>query len=69
MPGSAGRVVPYGGDAWKLEPPDVSALVEAAGMVLEDLPGFREGARMHAEKYFGLDRMTEAYWEVFSSSL
>jgi glycosyltransferase involved in cell wall biosynthesis len=61
--GDAGRIVPYGGDAWQLDPPDVPALVRAAGEVLGDQVRFRAGARCRAEEAFGLDCMVERYLE------
>ncbi len=60
----AGRLVAYGGDEWKLTPPDVSALVEAAKEVLQAQAQFRAAARARAESVFGLDKMVEAYLEV-----
>jgi glycosyltransferase involved in cell wall biosynthesis len=57
----AGRVVPYGGDPWKIEPPDIPALAEAAVQVLAGLPRYQRGARQRAEEAFGLDRMAEGY--------
>jgi glycosyltransferase involved in cell wall biosynthesis len=65
VPQTAGRVVPYGGDHWKLEPADVSSLAGAAKELLSDLPHYRSGARRQAEAAFGLDRMVEAYLAVF----
>ncbi len=62
--GDAGRLVPYGGDPWKLEPPDVPALAGAVLEVLGDQPRFRLAARRHAEEHFSLDRMVEAYLQV-----
>ncbi len=59
--GDSGRVVPYGGDAWKLEPPDVNGLVEASREVLQEQPRFRAGARARAEEAFGLERMVDGY--------
>lgn len=59
--GDAGRVVPYGSDVWRLEPPDVQALVTAAREVMEDQPRFRRAARTRAEAEFGLDMMVGAY--------
>jgi glycosyltransferase involved in cell wall biosynthesis len=61
VPPQAGRVVSYGGDPWKIEPPDIPALAEAAVQVLEDMPRYRQGARQRAEEAFGLDRMVEGY--------
>jgi glycosyltransferase involved in cell wall biosynthesis len=62
--GDAGRLAPYGGDPWKLEPPDVPALAGAVLEVLGDQPRFRLAARRHAEEHFSLDRMVEAYLQV-----
>ena len=64
VPGEVGRVVPYGADPWKLEPPDVPALAEAAAGILSDGVRFRLAARAHAEQAFGLDRMIERYLEI-----
>ena len=61
--GDAGRIVPYGGDPWKLEPPDVAALARGAAELLADQPRFRQGARRRAEAAFGLDAMVEGYLE------
>jgi glycosyltransferase involved in cell wall biosynthesis len=62
--GDSGRVVPYGADPWKLEPPDLPALAAAAAGILSDGPRFRLAARAHAVESFGLDRMVERYLEV-----
>jgi glycosyltransferase involved in cell wall biosynthesis len=57
----AGRLAPYGGDPWRLGPPDAGALTEAARQVIEQQAELRIGARRRAEAAFGLDRMVEAY--------
>ncbi|GMR10048.1 MAG: glycosyltransferase [Anaerolineae bacterium] len=62
--GSSGRLTAYGGDAWKLEQPDVKRLVEATRVVLAGQPRYRAGARARAEEAFGLDRMMEGYLEA-----
>ena len=62
--GDAGRVVPYGGDPWKLEMPDIPALASAAAEILTDQPRFRSAARARARDALGLDRMVEAYLKV-----
>ncbi|MCZ6530708.1 MAG: glycosyltransferase family 4 protein [Chloroflexi bacterium] len=59
--GPSGRVTAYGGDAWKLETPDVVRLVEATREILEEQPRYRAGARARAEETFGLDRMVDEY--------
>jgi glycosyltransferase involved in cell wall biosynthesis len=60
----SGRVVPYGGDPWRLEQPDLPALVEAAAQVLADQERLRAGARARAEAAFGLDRMVDGYVQM-----
>ena len=62
--GEAGAVVPYGGDPWKVQPPDLGALTRAAGSVLDGGETFRRGARRRAEAAFGLDRMIDDYLAV-----
>jgi glycosyltransferase involved in cell wall biosynthesis len=62
--GDSGRVVPYGGEPWKLEKPDLPALVNAAAEILDDQPRFRAAARQRAEEAFGLDGMIEKYLDV-----
>jgi glycosyltransferase involved in cell wall biosynthesis len=64
----SGAVVPYGGDPWKLERPDLEALKLAAGEVLNGGERFRRGARQRAEAAFGLDRMIDAYLAVLGWS-
>jgi glycosyltransferase involved in cell wall biosynthesis len=63
----AGRVVPYGGDPWRVDPPDLDGLADAAGEILADQTGLRAGARALAEARYGLDRMVEAYQEVLTN--
>ena len=60
----SGRIVPYGGNPWKLEEPDISALADSAEAVLADQEHFRAAARSRAESAFGLDKMTDAYLKV-----
>ena len=62
--GDAGRIVPYGGDPWKLGTPDISALAESAVDVLTKQDQFRTAARLRAESAFGLDQMVESYLKV-----
>ena len=61
----AGRIVPYGGDPWKLDAPDVAGLCDAAYEILIEQDQFRIAARALAEEKYGLDRMVNAYLEVF----
>jgi glycosyltransferase involved in cell wall biosynthesis len=62
--GDSGRLVPYGGDPWKLDPPAVPSLVEVALEICRDQPRFRLAARQRAEAAFGLDQMVDRYLEI-----
>ena len=62
--GDAGRLAPYGGNQWKLKPPDIPALAKAAEEVLDDQPRFRKSAREQAENVLGLDMMVDEYLKV-----
>jgi glycosyltransferase involved in cell wall biosynthesis len=62
--GDAGRLVPYGGNPWKLDPPDISSLADAAPEVLEDQARFRKLAREQAESKLGLDKMVDEYLKI-----
>ena len=62
--GDSGRLVPYGGDPWKLEEPDLPALAEAARDILQDQARFRPAARRQAEAAFGIARMVDRYLDV-----
>lgn len=60
----AGFIAPYGGNAWKLEAPDVGGLVAGAEAILKDWKRFSLAARARAEKLFGLEKMVDDYLEV-----
>ncbi len=62
--GDAGRIVPYGGDPWKLDQPDIPALADAAVEILLDQERFRLAARAQAEEAFELAQMVEKYLDV-----
>jgi len=57
----SGRLVPYGGDPWKIGQPDVPALADAAAEILKDQARFRKNARTQAESALGLDKMVDDY--------
>ena len=56
--------MPYGGDPWKLETPDVSALADSAEEILTKQDQFRAAARKRAESAFGLDSMMDSYLKI-----
>lgn len=62
--GDAGRIAPYGGDPWKLEPPDVAGLAHLALEVLREQGRFRYGARQRAEAGLDLDSMVQGYLDA-----
>jgi glycosyltransferase involved in cell wall biosynthesis len=61
---NAGKLVSYGGDPWKLEQPDVTALAQAAMEILQEHEHFRKTARVRAEELLSLDKMVDAYLKV-----
>jgi glycosyltransferase involved in cell wall biosynthesis len=58
-----GRIASYGGDPWKLDPPDIDSLVEAAHEVLVRNSDYRSSARTRAVNVFNVDRMVEQYMD------
>jgi glycosyltransferase involved in cell wall biosynthesis len=60
----AGLVVPWGSNFWKLEPPDLPGLADAAQRIFNDQATFRQAARKRAEAAFGLERMVDRYLEA-----
>ncbi len=61
---ACGRIIPYGGDPWRLERPDIDALADAAGQILNDLERYHRAARARAEAVFDLDVMVKAYLDI-----
>jgi hypothetical protein len=57
-------LVPYGGDPWKLDAPDLPALTRAAAEILVNQDRFRAAARQRAEEAFNLDTMVDGYLEA-----
>ncbi len=60
----AGRTAPYGSNYWELEPPDVTALADAATEIINNLNHFRQKAREQAVRMFSLDNMVEEYLKI-----
>lgn len=59
-----GRIVPYGGDPWKLDAPDAKTLALVAREMLDSLKSYQQRARIRAEKFFDVNSMVEKYAEV-----
>ena len=66
---SCGRVVPYGGDAWRLQPPDIPALARAGVEIALQQEQMRPAARARAEACFDVQEMAKAYAEVLEIAL
>jgi len=62
----AGLLVPYDGNPWKFDPPDIKALARAADQILTDLPNYRSAARARAEAAFSLEAMVTHYLQVLT---
>jgi len=62
--GDAGLVVPWGSNFWKLEPPDIPGLADAAWQILNEQDRFRAAARARAEAAFSVETMVERYLEI-----
>ena len=60
----SGRVAPYGGDVWKLDPPDIPALTTAAWQALQVRDELSRGARLRAEANFNIEKIADSYLEV-----
>jgi glycosyltransferase involved in cell wall biosynthesis len=57
----SGRTARYGGDPWKLQKPDVHALVDAASDVLRNRDVYCRAARARAEQAFDIKQVTRQY--------
>jgi glycosyltransferase involved in cell wall biosynthesis len=62
--GDAGRLVPYGGNEWKLHKPNIPSLANAALEVLDEQDRFRTLARARAESVFDVENMVDEYLKV-----
>lgn len=62
--GQTGEIAAYGADVWKLQKPDLHALVDAAAKVLGDLESYRRAARWHAAADYDIQRITDQYLDV-----
>ncbi|MRS03720.1 glycosyltransferase family 1 protein [bacterium] len=59
-----GSVARYGSDPWKLQKPDIHALVDAAQQALNNQSQKRAAARARAEKFYNIERIVDQYLEV-----
>lgn len=69
VPSNAGMIVPYSGNPWELDLPDISVMVNGIKQVIDKLDNYSESARIAAEQHFGLEKMGNAYLTVFKKLL
>lgn len=60
----AGIIVPYGGDYWKLETPDLGGLTQAGITVLQNQSQYRQAARKRAEAGLDVQKVVADYLAV-----
>ncbi len=63
----AGKIVPFEGDPWKKNTPDISNLAEAAMEIFNHQEKYRAAARNWAEESLGLENMLDNYLEAIRS--
>ena len=59
-----GIVVPYGGNSWELDPPDIQSLTEGALEVLNNIERYRVSAREQAKNNFDIEIMVDRYANI-----
>ena len=65
----AGMLIPYGGDAWAIDPPDVEGLICALKKIAPICCQYQLEARKLAEKRFDREMMTEQYIKVIHKTI
>jgi glycosyltransferase involved in cell wall biosynthesis len=63
--GGAGSSVPYGGNYWRLDPPNIAGLVQAGQELLEHLQEYQQAARKKAVENYAIQQISEKYIQVF----
>jgi glycosyltransferase involved in cell wall biosynthesis len=64
---SAGCVVPYGGDPWKLDPPTAAPLAAAILQIAHGQDQYRPSARARAEEVFDINTVVENYLAILAN--
>lgn len=64
VPPEAGIIVPYGSDPWNVGYPDDKSLSSAIMKIYDNWDVFSKGARLTAEKYYGLNDVFNSYLNV-----
>ncbi len=61
---SAGEIVAYGGDPWKIDFPDVNALIDAAHKIKENWEVYSKNARKSALQRYDMENVVNKYVEI-----
>lgn len=59
-----GVVVPYGGDPWRLDPPDIQSLAYGAIKIIQESEKYQNSARRRAKSTFNVEDMVDNYLDV-----
>jgi glycosyltransferase involved in cell wall biosynthesis len=59
-----GVIVPFGGDPWQLDAPDIQALSKGVMEILGNLDRYRKSSRKRAEEAFNQDLMVDRYLKL-----
>lgn len=59
-----GIIVPYGGDPWQIDQPDIPSLSEGTRSLINNLDAYRKSARERAESAFDLENMVDHYLDI-----
>ena len=66
VPDNCGKVVPYGGNPWKLDKPKFDNIASGCLKVLKNWEQFSNNARIHAENKFDISTIFNQYIEVIN---
>jgi glycosyltransferase involved in cell wall biosynthesis len=62
----SGRLSPYRGDPWKLDPPDIDTLAESVNAIINNQIAYRTAARRRAEEAFSVEHMLKGYMDLLN---
>ena len=62
-----GIAVPYGANYWRLEPPDISGLVNGAVNILQNLAAYQQAARANAVAHFAIEQIAQRYLQMLET--
>lgn len=60
----AGMIISYGGDPWRLDPPDFQSLADAIERVVNNYEEFSGNARRIAMDRFSINKMADNYMQI-----